>query len=219
MLHNPKVNQISLYYNYNYSTGTVSQVISMKRMINRNRNSKGFTLSELLIVAAIIVVLAGISIPTFSQEIKKAKYREVVNLEISAKEAATAAFYAGTDSLGNKVDFSSGVCTFLYDAENNSVYVLNSACDAMDFWDQYTYKGSNYLNGKIEGYGSEFTCMYVDPTGTILAGNVGAKYDYKDYLILVQFDARYHDGKGSFEQPVVTMRWDEGVDSIHSLLA
>ena len=44
-----------------------------------NKNKKGFTLAELLIVVAIIAVLVAISIPVFTNQLEKA--REAVDLE------------------------------------------------------------------------------------------------------------------------------------------
>lgn len=39
----------------------------------KKKNNKGFTLAELLIVVAIIAVLVGISIPIFSNQLRKAR--------------------------------------------------------------------------------------------------------------------------------------------------
>ena len=44
-----------------------------------NKNKKGFTLAELLIVVAIIAVLVAISIPVFTNQLEKA--REAVDLD------------------------------------------------------------------------------------------------------------------------------------------
>ncbi|MGN0362889.1 MAG: type IV pilin protein [Bilifractor sp.] len=45
----------------------------MIKALKNNHNRKGFTLAELLIVIAIIGVLVAVSIPIFSNQLKKAR--------------------------------------------------------------------------------------------------------------------------------------------------
>ena len=51
------------------------------------RQQKGFTLIELMIVVAIIGILAAVAIPAYSRYTKKAKFTEVVNAVSSVKQA------------------------------------------------------------------------------------------------------------------------------------
>ncbi len=61
----------------------------MKKMtVTRHRNSKGFTLAELLIVVAIIGVLVAVSIPVFTSQLDKAKISTNASNIRSAKAAA-----------------------------------------------------------------------------------------------------------------------------------
>ena len=75
-------------------------MIPMKKLLNK----KGFTLMEMLIVVAIIVVLVAISIPTFSGSLDKANaatdaanYRAakavVINAEMAGTPIADGSFY------------------------------------------------------------------------------------------------------------------------------
>jgi type IV pilus assembly protein PilA len=73
----------------------------------RKNSNKGFTLAELLIVVAIIVVLVAISIPIFSTQLEKARESaDMANLR-DAKAAAVALYLTDNENAG----------TYYYDAE------------------------------------------------------------------------------------------------------
>ena len=167
----------------------------MNRKTVHKLNSKGFSLGELVIVVAIIAILAGVSVPIFTSLYRKNQIKHVKDQETAAKAAAVAAFYTGYDSKNNKVDISqTGVCTFLYDAENNAVYVLNTNAGVQDFV-------NNGYSASIDKYGLNI------PQGDNHSGEV----------ILVKFDGRYFKyekylnapnySKGTFEEPVLTLAW------------
>ena len=66
----------------------------MKKLLNK----KGFTLMEMLIVVAIIVILVCMSIPVFSSQLNSAKKAtDDANLR-AAKAAAVSAYYITDDS-------------------------------------------------------------------------------------------------------------------------
>ena len=169
-------------------------------MIAYNSNRKGFTLSEVLIVMAIVVVLAGISVPIFNIALSNYQRKRVQDQETAAKAAAVTAFYTGYDSKGNPVDITennSGYCTFLYDESNGSVYVINSKCGASGFTADYA--------SSIERYGI----------------NVFNGKDYSDQVILVSFDGRYNknvpkdpskggcESRGACEEPIIKVQWEQ----------
>jgi len=112
----------------------------MKKLLNK----KGFTLMEMLIVVAIIVILVAISIPTFSSSLESAKVAtDAANLR-SAKAAALMSVTNGTtpaatdyydfvtgkfeDGSGTGVVRTTGECSahssawIAYDASNNKVF-------------------------------------------------------------------------------------------------
>lgn len=167
----------------------------MERVVTYNSKRRGFTLAEVLIVMGIVVILAGVSVPIFASIYRKNQIKHVKDQETAAKAAAVAAFYTGYDSKNKKVDISqTGVCTFLYDAENNAVYVLNSNAGVQDFVD-------NGYSSSIDKYGL----------------NIPKTRDYSDEVILVKFDGRYFKykdffsspnlSKGTFEEPLMIVDW------------
>ena len=168
----------------------------MKMMAEHKLNKRGFTLAELMIVVAITIILAGVSIPIFSGALRNYQLKQVKDQKLAAKAAAVSAFYAGYDSKGKVVDITeTGVCTFLYDAENSAVYVLNFNAGVQDF-------SNNGYASSIEGYGISVS------NGT----------DYSDQVILITFDGRYYKydnsdptisnrSKGTFEEPALKLDW------------
>lgn len=165
----------------------------MENRIIHNLNKRGFSLSELLIVVAIVVVLAAISVPAFASNMKNQQSKQVEEQELAAKAAAVAAFYSGKDSNGKTVDITeNGICTFLYDEANGAVYVINSYAGVDGFTGEYA--------STIERYGH----------------NVPQLFDYSDSVILVTFDGRYYDypsginapySKGTLEEPAIFLNW------------
>lgn len=170
----------------------------MNGKLGHKINRKGFSLGELLIVVAIIAILAGISIPLFSKNLRNQQLKHVEEQELAAKVAAVSAFYAGYDSKGNKVDITqTGFCTFLYDAEKGMVYVSNKDPDeAMTDFEASYYR-------KIGNYGL----------------TISQDKDYFKQVILVYFDGRYFKknpdkfyeydnlSKGTFEEPMMYLAW------------
>ncbi|MGL4767040.1 MAG: pilin [Formosimonas sp.] len=50
-----------------------------KHIHRKTRNQRGFTLLELLVVIAVIGVLASLAVPRFQNQLRKARFVEVVN--------------------------------------------------------------------------------------------------------------------------------------------
>ncbi len=79
-------------------------------MDKRNRNIKGFTLMEMLIVVAIIAVLVAISIPVFTNHLEKAREAtDAANIrsayaEIMVKATTEESYDSKTVALNQKVD-------------------------------------------------------------------------------------------------------------------
>jgi type IV pilus assembly protein PilA len=66
----------------------------------KRQQNKGFTLAELLIVVAIIAVLVAISIPIFSNQLRKARFATNLANARAAKAAVIAGYF---DTNGTRI--------------------------------------------------------------------------------------------------------------------
>ena len=69
-------------------------------MFNKNKNNKGFTLVELLVVIAIIGILAVVAVPALFKNIEKGKVAEL-EADISAIRSAALSYYADNGTYPN----------------------------------------------------------------------------------------------------------------------
>lgn len=69
-------------------------------MLIKMKESKGFTLVELMIVVAIIGILAAVAVPFYQRYVQKAKLTSLVFPAIHSIETNIAAYYAVSNSLG-----------------------------------------------------------------------------------------------------------------------
>lgn len=114
----------------------------MKKLTNK----KGFTLMEMLIVVAIIVILVAISVPTFTSQLEKARNAtDEANIR-AAKASASTAYLALEDD--EEADFydsddEDAVATRFYDAENGKLLETNTITEG------YGKGSENSAKGKV----------------------------------------------------------------------
>lgn len=103
----------------------------MKEMIKRIREEKGgFTLAELLVVVAIILVLVAIAVPVFTSNLDQAR-EAVDSANVSnVKSVATVAYFdAEAKSKGSGVDAING--NWYVDKDKNVVKTDTEPTDAV----------------------------------------------------------------------------------------
>ena len=114
----------------------------------KRRQNKGFTLAELLIVVAIIAVLVAISIPIFSNQLKRARF--VAN-QANARSAKAAV-------MTTYLDTNEQQALRVYDVKTGTVS-KPTYDDARD----YTYWWA-YVDGNNTVHGSLYLQVATDPS-------------------------------------------------------
>ena len=139
----------------------MSEEMRDKKRLN---NKKGFTLAELLIIAAIVGVLVAVSIPIFQKNLERT--RETVDIQTmrTAASAAVDLYYAGIDtkkkaeaaglSWNDSGDKEQVNAYGAYDPKTGKIYKNRPSLPASSKTygkGTRTNGGTEYIMGKIEG--------------------------------------------------------------------
>jgi len=123
----------------------------------KDKNQKGFTLAELLVVVAIIAVLVAVSIPIFTAKLEKSREAtDIANMR-AAKAAATVELLDKTDT----TTVTNNVATMNYDASAGKLVASTTAPTA--------YGKGTVKDGKSAAFGtydnkSDYTAAYITVT-------------------------------------------------------
>lgn len=116
----------------------------MKSLVNKMKNKKGFTLMEMLIVVAIMVILVAVSVPVFSNKLNDAKKAaDSANLQ-SAKSVAYSAAMLGEKGQG----------TYYYDAASGTLISGTPAAS----YDYGELGNHDYITVTIDADGNVTEC-------------------------------------------------------------
>ena len=144
----------------------------------KNKEKKGFTLAELLIVVAIIAVLVAIAIPIFNKQIEKAREAYDIYTMRVAASAAVELYYSGVK------DKSSAEAAGLSWWPNKDDHTADNAAGAYDISSGTFYADRKLL--PIRAYGKGTT---IDGGTQFYLGNKNGAYaadwDYRKAAVMV----------------------------------
>ncbi|MCQ2516119.1 MAG: prepilin-type N-terminal cleavage/methylation domain-containing protein [Saccharofermentans sp.] len=132
----------------------------MRRVHNNIINKRGFSLAEVLIVVAILVVLATVSIPIFTSQIKTARRNSDIDNYSSACHSAITAYYALPTSARN------GTITYIFDASTGMVQEY--AEGKFTIPEGYGLSSSDDWNGLVYNMGYNYPCNDSGESGFVV---------------------------------------------------
>ena len=136
------------------------------------RNTKGFTLIELMIVVAIIGILAAIAIPAYQDYTIRAKVTEGLNLADSAKTAVAESFQSG-GATGLKAAASSWNGSFV-----RTKYVSNILVGTGTGIITVSYDGTANGIPQIGGANTLVLTPFIQGTLLAAAGTISGNIDW-----------------------------------------
>lgn len=128
------------------------------------KTSKGFTLAELLIVMAIIVVLAAVAIPTFSRQLETA--RETGDMELIRNAYTDALALAIIDASDGTLDGNKGSASVIPSTDSSNFSVTGSTdgtrvyCAKLASATTQSKTTFDYVNSTVAGQAATATNLY-----------------------------------------------------------
>ena len=120
-----------------------------------NKDQKGFTLIELMIVIAIIGILAAIAIPQFSAY-RTRSYNSAANSDIRNACTAQEAYYVDEQSYSDALGQITGSAYGLYTSENVTMTVMGALAQG---YTMEAYHSSGNKTWSVAGPGGSVTGM------------------------------------------------------------
>lgn len=132
----------------------------MKVVVFKSASKRGFSLGEVLIVVAIIVVLAAISIPIFTSQIKNTRRQTDMDNYNAACHSAIAAYYATPPNSRNET------LTYVFDASTGMIQEYIEGRYTVP--EGYGVSSSSDWDGLVYNMGSEFPCNSEGTAGFVV---------------------------------------------------
>jgi len=128
-----------------------------------NNNTKGFTLMELLIVIAVIVVLVAIAIPVFTGQLEKSKEAtDLANLRTAIAEVTNAAM---ADELPHKSGSKNA----------NNVYYDKHSSDKTEYYKKIVFATQTKWNWQSSNNKAKCTINGIETSASIYGWEVRCK--------------------------------------------
>lgn len=135
----------------------------MKRLIEKIREKKGFTLAELLIVVAIIAVLVAIAIPIFTTQLEKAREAtDMANIR-SAYAVVSAAALTDDDETTLKKNNTPGID---YTKPSDGFQAVVTLKQKTDGWESTSHDLPGTVTGTPKS-GNTATVKYTTSTNAV----------------------------------------------------
>ena len=176
-------------------------------LIKTEKNKRGFTLAELLIVVAIIAVLVAIAIPVFTKQLEKSKRA----LDISNARSLQSVLAAGVNDGSIEFHGNDPEEVYIYVTATSVSYVANGQSEYPSINGVSSSSSSEELKALVEASGLTEETLKVHCKQVKDTGSAGTDEGWKWYCVFIlqdgtvgvtsgpgNADASYISGHGNF---------------------
>jgi type IV pilus assembly protein PilA len=139
-------------------------------MLIKMRESKGFTLVELMIVVAIIGILAAVAVPFYQRYVQKSRLTSLVFPAMHSVETNIAAFYAVRNSFPGS---AGALAAFTADADMTYILPTGMTLDATAAYWYFTVNSPGQTSPLAKLHGKSLQVTAITGEGKIRTWRMG----------------------------------------------